>query len=79
DVVVAAGTSAALSLRVEARRARLGRPPRSAVEDPGYRSAHRALTSAGAELVAVPDGPDAIDQPVLEGTLPDPLVHSPTP
>jgi len=78
DVVVAAGTSEALSLLVEALRARLGRPPRIAVEDPGYRSGHRALTSAGAELVAVPVGPDGIDLAVLAGTSADAVVVSPT-
>ncbi|MDN3479727.1 PLP-dependent aminotransferase family protein, partial [Curtobacterium sp. APC 4022] len=78
DVVVAAGTSEALSLLVEALRAGLGRPPRIAVEDPGYRSGHRALTSAGAELVAVPVGPDGIDLAVLAGTSADAVVVSPT-
>lgn len=78
DVVVAAGTSEALSLLVEALRARLGRPPRIAVEDPGYRSGHRALMSAGAELVAVPVGPDGIDLAVLAGTPADAVVVSPT-
>lgn len=78
DVVVAAGTSEALSLLVEALRAGLGRPPRIAVEDPGYRSGHRALTSAGAELVAVPVGPDGIDLAVLAATSADAVVVSPT-
>lgn len=78
DVVVAAGSSEALSLLVEALRARLGRPPRIAVEDPGYRSGHRALTSAGAEVVAVPVGPDGIDLAVLAGTPADAVVVSPT-
>jgi len=78
DVVVAAGTSEALSLLVEALRAGLGRSPRIAVEDPGYRSGHRALTSAGAELVAVPVGPDGIDLAVLAGTSADAVVVSPT-
>ncbi|WP_181436604.1 PLP-dependent aminotransferase family protein [Curtobacterium sp. MCPF17_001] len=78
DVVVAAGTSEALSLLVEALRSRLGRAPRIAVEDPGYRSGHRALTSAGAELVAVPVGPDGIDLAVLATTSADAVVVSPT-
>lgn len=78
EVVVAAGTSEALSLLVEALRARLGRPPRIAVEDPGYRSGHRALTSAGAELVAVPVTADGIDLDVLASTTVDAVMVSPT-
>lgn len=78
EVVVAAGTSEALSLLVEALHARLGRPPRIAVEDPGYRSGHRALTSAGAELVAVPVTADGIDLDVLASTTVDAVLVSPT-
>jgi DNA-binding transcriptional MocR family regulator len=78
DVVVAAGTSEALSLLVEALRARLARAPRIAVEDPGYRSGHRALTSAGAQLVAVPVGPDGIDLALLAAADADAVVVSPT-
>ncbi|GAA1491800.1 PLP-dependent aminotransferase family protein [Curtobacterium herbarum] len=78
DVVVAAGTSEALSLLVEALRARLGRAPRIAVEDPGYRSGQRALTSAGAELVPVPVASDGIDLAVLAQVSADAVVVSPT-
>ncbi|WP_146236340.1 PLP-dependent aminotransferase family protein [Curtobacterium sp. MCBD17_023] len=77
-IVVAAGTSEALSLVVEALRARLGRAPRIAVEDPGYRSGHRALTSAGAEVVPVPVGADGIDLTVLARTPVDAVLVSPT-
>jgi DNA-binding transcriptional MocR family regulator len=65
-VIVAAGTSEALSLVVEALRSRLGRAPRIAVEDPGYRSGRRALASAGAQLVGVPLDDDGLDVDALE-------------
>jgi GntR family transcriptional regulator/MocR family aminotransferase len=52
-VVVAAGTSEAVSLVTEALRNMLGRTPRVAVEDPGYRTGHRAVASAGGAVVGV--------------------------
>jgi DNA-binding transcriptional MocR family regulator len=78
DVVVAAGTSEALSLLVEALRTHLGRTPRIAVEDPGYRSGHRALESAGAALIAVPVEADGIDLGALAETGTDAVLVSPT-
>ncbi|SDQ44086.1 GntR family transcriptional regulator / MocR family aminotransferase [Curtobacterium sp. UNCCL20] len=81
-VVVAGGTSEALSLVAEALRVRLGRAPRIAVEDPGYRSGRRAMTSAGAELVGVrvdDDGLDVDALAVLTATEPvDAVVVTPT-
>ncbi|WIB27529.1 PLP-dependent aminotransferase family protein [Curtobacterium sp. MCSS17_015] len=78
QVLVAAGTSEALSLVAEALGTLLGRAPRIAVEDPGYRSGHRALTSAGADLVAVPVGPDGVDLAALAAVDVDAVVVSPT-
>jgi len=64
-IVVAAGTSEALSLVAEALRAHLGRAPRIAVEDPGYRTGRRALTSAGADLSPVAVDDDGLDPDAL--------------
>lgn len=64
-VLVTGGTSEALSLVVEGLRNHLGRRPRLAVEDPGYRSGRRAVTSAGAVLVGVPVDDDGLDVAAL--------------
>ncbi|TCK59308.1 PLP-dependent aminotransferase family protein [Curtobacterium sp. PhB136] len=64
-VVMAAGTSEALSLVTEALRVSLGRAPRIAVEDPGYRTGHRAVVNAGGEVVGVPLDEDGLDLDVL--------------
>ena len=78
-VLVTAGTSEALSLITEALRSLLGRPPVFGVEDPGYRTGHRAITSAGGTLVAVPVGEDGLDLDVLEAAGPvDAVLVSPT-
>ena len=78
-VVVTAGTSEALSLVVEALRNRYGRSPRIAVEDPGYRSGRRAMTSAGADLVGVPVDEDGLDLDALGAVGPvDAVVVTPT-
>ncbi|WNY34047.1 PLP-dependent aminotransferase family protein [Curtobacterium flaccumfaciens] len=69
-VLVTAGTSEALSLITEALRSLLGRPPVFGVEDPGYRTGHRAITSAGGTLVAVPVGEDGLDLDALEAAGP---------
>ncbi|RKR73148.1 PLP-dependent aminotransferase family protein [Frondihabitans australicus] len=61
DVVITSGTSETLSLVGEALRVRLGRAPRIAVEDPGYRTGQRALISAGASVVAVPTVEGGLD------------------
>ncbi|MBF4598946.1 PLP-dependent aminotransferase family protein [Curtobacterium sp. VKM Ac-2889] len=78
-VLVTAGTSEALSLITEALRSLLGRPPVFGVEDPGYRTGHRAITSAGGTLVAVPVGEDGLDLDALEAAGPvDAVLVSPT-
>lgn len=78
-VLVTGGTSEALSLVVEALRNHLGRTPRIAVEDPGYRSGRRAMTSAGAELVGVPVDDDGLDVDALRALPPvDAVVVTPT-
>lgn len=78
-VLVTAGTSEALSLVTEALRGLLGRAPVVAVEDPGYRTGHRAITSAGGSLVGVPIGEDGLDLDALEAAGPvDAVLVSPT-
>lgn len=78
-VLVTAGTSEALSLVTEALRGLLGRAPVVAVEDPGYRTGHRAVTSAGGSLVGVPVGEDGLDLDALEAAGPvDAVLVSPT-
>ena len=78
-VLVTAGTSEALSLITEALRSLLGRPPVFGVEDPGYRTGHRAITSAGGTLVAVPVGEDGLDLDALDAAGPvDAVLVSPT-
>ncbi len=64
-ILVGAGTSDALSLLAEALGRLLGRPPRIAVEDPGYTGGRDALASAGAHLVPVPVGVDGLDLDAL--------------
>lgn len=78
-VLVTGGTSEALSLVVEGLRNRLDRAPRIAVEDPGYRSGRRAMTSAGATLVGVPVDEDGLDVDALAAAGPvDAVVVTPT-
>ncbi|QTX04190.1 PLP-dependent aminotransferase family protein [Agromyces archimandritae] len=70
DLIVTAGTAEALALLADALAAR-GRPPRIAVEDPGYPAARRTLRRRGAHLVPIPvagggfdvDRLDALDPP----------------
>ncbi len=77
-VVVAAGTSDAVSLVTEALRNALRRPPHVAVEDPGYRSGHRAIASAGGIVVPVPVGPDGMSLSHLADTTVDAVMVTPT-
>lgn len=78
-VLVTAGTSEALSLVTEALRGLLGRAPVVAVEDPGYRTGHRAITSAGGSPVGVPVGEDGLDVDALEAAgRVDAVLVSPT-
>ncbi|UOE43531.1 PLP-dependent aminotransferase family protein [Agromyces larvae] len=68
DVVITGGTSEGLGLLALALHERLGRPPRIAVEDPGYPGARAALVRHGATVVPVPVGVDGLDVAAL-GTL----------
>ncbi|WP_260981316.1 PLP-dependent aminotransferase family protein [Curtobacterium pusillum] len=78
-LLVTGGTSEALSLVVEGLRNHLGRSPRIAVEDPGYRSGRRAMTSAGATLVGVRVDDDGLDLDALAAAAPvDAVVVTPT-
>lgn len=78
-VVVTAGTSDAVSVVTEGLRTLLGRPPRVAVEDPGYPTGRRAVTSASGTVLGVPVGRDGLDLDAL-GTLPpvDAVMVTPT-
>ncbi|MGN8049919.1 PLP-dependent aminotransferase family protein, partial [Curtobacterium sp. 22159] len=78
-IVVTAGTAEALSLVVEGLRNHLGRAPRIVVEDPGYRSGRRSMTSAGAELVGIAVDGDGLDLGLLAATpRVDAVVVTPT-
>ncbi|NKX55439.1 MocR-like pyridoxine biosynthesis transcription factor PdxR [Arthrobacter mobilis] len=59
DVIVTAGTSDALQLIVTALRHRSTRP-RVLVEDPGYPTARRVLSAAGAAVETLPVGADGM-------------------
>ncbi|GGG68825.1 HTH-type pyridoxine biosynthesis transcriptional regulator PdxR [Kocuria dechangensis] len=59
DVIVTAGTSDALQLIVTALRSH-SPAPRVLVEDPGYPTARRVLTTAGAQVETLPVGPDGL-------------------
>lgn len=72
ELVVAAGTGDAVALLAGALAARLGRPPRVAIEHPGYPSARRILARHGAELVPVPAEGDGLDPRVLRALDPAP-------
>lgn len=65
DIVVAAGTSEALSLSASALASALGRAPVIAVEHPGYPSARRTLELHGARTVPVAVDADGIDVAAL--------------
>jgi GntR family transcriptional regulator/MocR family aminotransferase len=78
-LLVTGGTSEALSLVVEGLRKLRGRTPCIAVEDPGYRSGRRAMTSAGATLVGVPVDDHGLDVDALAASGPvDAVVVTPT-
>jgi len=79
DVIITAGTSDALQLAVAALRSR-GEHPRILVEDPGYPTARRVMTAAGAVLETVPvdeDGLRATQLAKLE-RLPDAVLITPS-
>ncbi|MFJ4221721.1 PLP-dependent aminotransferase family protein [Curtobacterium luteum] len=78
-VVVTAGTSDAISVVTEGLRTLLGRSPRVAVEDPGYPTGRRAVTSAGGTVLGVPVGADGLDLDALAGLPPvDAVMVTPT-
>lgn len=79
DVIITAGTSDALQLIVAARR--LTTPtPRVLVEDPGYPTARRVLTAAGAIVEPLPVGSDGMQVEQLENfeTPPDAIMLTPS-
>ena len=79
DVIVSAGTSDALQLVVTALRRR-SRIPRILVEDPGYPTARRVLTAAGAVVETLPVGVDGLRVEQLSGlgTPPDAVLVTPS-
>ncbi|MBF4609519.1 PLP-dependent aminotransferase family protein [Curtobacterium sp. VKM Ac-1393] len=78
-VLLAAGTSEALSLVTEALRMHLGRAPVFAVEDPGYRTGQRAVRSAGGTVVGIPLDDDGMDLDALSAAGPvDVVLVTPT-
>ncbi|MBM7801083.1 GntR family transcriptional regulator/MocR family aminotransferase [Curtobacterium luteum] len=78
-VVVTAGTSDAISVVTEGLRTLLGRSPRVAVEDPGYPTGRRAVTSAGGTVLGVPVGADGLDLDALAALPPvDAVMVTPT-
>ncbi len=78
-VVVTAGTSDAVSTVTEGLRVHLGRPPRVAVEDPGYPTGRRVVVSAGGVVVPVRVGAEGLDLDALAGSpAVDAVMLSPT-
>ncbi|MET1034988.1 MAG: PLP-dependent aminotransferase family protein, partial [Arthrobacter sp.] len=79
DVIVTAGTSDALQLLVTALRAGSARP-RILVEDPGYPTARRVLSAAGATVEPLPVGPDGLraDQLASLPHTPDAVLVTPS-
>ncbi len=79
DIVITAGTSDALQLIATALRSRTG-APRVLVEDPGYPTARRVLTAAGALVEAIPVGEDGSEARRLNalGSRPDAILLTPS-
>jgi len=79
DIVVTAGTSDALQLIATALRS-LGEAPRVLVEDPGYPTARRVLTAAGALVEATPVGDDGSEVRQLSSLAspPDAILVTPS-
>jgi GntR family transcriptional regulator/MocR family aminotransferase len=71
DVVITAGTSDALQLIVTALRGAADRP-RVLMEDPGYPTARRVLSAAGAVVQALPVADDGLEAAQLAGVDPSP-------
>jgi len=79
DIVITAGTSDALQLIATALRRKAG-APRILVEDPGYPTARRVLTAAGALVDAVPVGEDGAEAGRLNAlhSSPDAILLTPS-
>jgi GntR family transcriptional regulator / MocR family aminotransferase len=79
DVVITAGTSDALQLIVTALRGAADRP-RVLMEDPGYPTARRVLSAAGAEVETLPVADDGLEaaQLVAIDPRPDAILVTPS-
>jgi GntR family transcriptional regulator/MocR family aminotransferase len=71
DVVITAGTSDALQLVVAALRGQSG-PPGVLMEDPGYPTARRVLSAAGATVQTLPVADDGLEAAQLAALAPRP-------
>jgi GntR family transcriptional regulator/MocR family aminotransferase len=71
DVVITAGTSDALQLIVTALRGEANQP-RVLMEDPGYPTARRVLSAAGAAVETVPVSDDGLEAAQLAAPRPHP-------
>ncbi|NWL12619.1 PLP-dependent aminotransferase family protein [Paenarthrobacter nitroguajacolicus] len=79
DVIITGGTSDALHLVVAMLRNR-SQQPRILVEDPGYPTARRVMTAAGAQLATVPVDQNGLDssQLALLEEIPDAVLVTPS-
>lgn len=79
DVVITAGTSDALQLIVAALRGPAA-PPRVLMEDPGYPTARRVLSAAGATVETLPVADDGLEAAQLAdlGPHPDAILVTPS-
>ena len=71
DVIITAGTSDALQLIVTALRGQTDRP-RVLMEDPGYPTARRVLSAAGAAVETLPVADDGLEAAQLAAVAPRP-------
>src|SRR5215218_9359627 len=76
-VVVAAGAQQAVALMAVALRAVLHRPPRVAVEDPGFPRHRAILAEGGARLVPVPVDEDGLRVDLLASSGADAVLATP--
>ncbi|WP_162943803.1 PLP-dependent aminotransferase family protein [Arthrobacter celericrescens] len=79
DIVITAGTSDALQLISTALRSKT-KGPRILVEDPGYPTARRVLSAAGAVVEVIPVGEDGAEASRLDalGSRPDAILLTPS-
>ncbi|WP_236809467.1 MocR-like pyridoxine biosynthesis transcription factor PdxR [Arthrobacter sp. FW305-BF8] len=79
DVIITAGTSDALQLIVAALRGQ-AEPPRVLMEDPGYPTARRVLSAAGAAVQTLPVADDGLEAAQLAalGPRPDAVLVTPS-